>query len=281
VGAYGIWRCGRHVFELEPPLVMGILNVTPDSFSDGGDYLDPLAAFARGHELVDEGAVIVDVGGESTRPGSGATDVAEELARIRPVVAGLSEGDVCVSVDTRHPDVAAACVAAGASVINDVGGFRDPAMRDVAAGSDAGLVVMHMLGEPGTMQEKPTYTDVVAEVGSWLVRQAQLLEFAGVAHERIVIDPGIGFGKTSEHNLELLRRLPDLASLGYPVLVGASRKQFIGTITGETEPRSRLAGSLAVAVWAVTHGATIVRVHDAAETVRAVEVAFALQDGGE
>jgi dihydropteroate synthase len=281
VGAYGIWRCGRHVFQLTPPLVMGILNVTPDSFSDGGDYLDPLAAFTRGHELVDQGAVIVDVGGESTRPGSGATDVAEELARIRPVVAGLSGGDVCVSVDTRHPDVAAACVAAGASVINDVGGFRDPAMRDVAAGCDAGLVVMHMLGEPGTMQEKPTYTDVVAEVGSWLVRQAQLLEFAGVAHERIVIDPGIGFGKTIEHNLELLRRLPDLASLGYPVLVGASRKGFIGTITGETEPLRRLAGSLAVAVWAVTHGAAIVRVHDAAETVRAVEVAFAIQEGGE
>ncbi len=275
----GIWQCGPHAFDLSRPLVMGVLNVTPDSFSDAGEYLDPVAAFSRGHAMVEEGAAIVDVGGESTRPGADATDVAEELARIRPVVASLADSDVCVSVDTRHAAVAAACVAAGAQVINDISGFRDPAMRDVAAGCDAGLVVMHMLGGPGTMQERPTYSDVVAEVGSWLVRQAQLLEFAGVAHERIVIDPGIGFGKTPEHNLELLRRLADLASLGYPVLVGASRKRFVGSITGETEPRRRLAGSLAAAVWAVTHGAAVVRVHDVYETVRAVQVSSAIEKG--
>ena len=279
MGGSGIWRCGPHSFDLSRPLVMGVLNVTPDSFSDGGDFLDPLAAYSRGHEMVEEGASIVDVGGESTRPGAGETDVIEELARIRPVVSGLAGGGICVSVDTRHPEVATACIEAGASVINDVGGFRDPAMRDVAAGSEAGLVVMHMLGEPGTMQERPTYTDVVAEVGSWLVRQAQLLEFAGAARDRIVIDPGIGFGKTTEHNLELLRRLPDLASLGYPVLVGASRKRFVGSITGETEPRKRVAGSLAAAVWAVTHGAAVVRVHDVLETAQAVQVVSAIERG--
>ena len=279
MAASAVWRCGPHAFDLSRPLVMGILNVTPDSFSDGGEYLDPVAAFSRGLEMVEAGVGMVDVGGESTRPRADATQVAEELARIRPVVASLAESDVCVSVDTRHADVAAACVAAGALVINDIGGFRDPAMRDVAAGCDAGIVVMHMLGEPGTMQEEPTYTDVVAQVGSWLVRQAQLLEFAGVAHERIMIDPGIGFGKTVEHNLELLRRLPDLASLGYPVLVGASRKRFLGSITGETEPRRRVAESLAAAVWAVTHGASVVRVHDVSGTVRAVRVASAIERG--
>ena len=258
---------------------MGVLNVTPDSFSDGGEFLDPVAAFSRGLEMVEAGVAMVDVGGESTRPGADATQVAEELARIRPVVASLAEGDVCVSVDTRHAQVAAACVTAGAQVINDIGGFRDPAMREVAAGCNAGLVVMHMRGEPETMQDEPTYTDVVAQVGSWLVRQAQLLEFAGVAHSRIVIDPGIGFGKSVEHNLELLRRLPDLATLGYPILVGASRKRFLGLITGEREPRRRLAESLAAAVWAVGNGASVVRVHDVSATVRALQVASAIAGG--
>jgi dihydropteroate synthase len=279
MGASGIWRCGPHSFDLSRPLVMGILNVTPDSFSDGGDFLDPVAAFSRGHAIADEGASIVDVGGESTRPGADKTDAGEELSRVRPVVSALAGGGICVSVDTRHPDVAAACVAEGASVINDIGGFRDPAMRDVAAGCDAGLVVMHMLGEPGTMQEQPTYTDVVVEVGSWLVRQAQLLEFSGAAHERIVIDPGIGFGKTIEHNLELLRRLPDLASLGYPVLVGASRKRFVGVITGEEEPRKRTVGSVAAAVWAVSRGAAVVRVHDVLETAQALRLVSAIERG--
>ncbi len=278
-GTDGVWRCGAHSFDLSRRVVMGILNVTPDSFSDGGDFFDPVAAYTRGHEIVDEGGAIVDVGGESTRPGASETSVDQELARIRPVVSSLADSGICVSVDTRHPEVATACVASGASIINDVGGFRDAAMRDVAAGCDAGLVVMHMLGEPGTMQEEPTYSDVVAEVGSWLERQARMLEFAGVAHERIVVDPGIGFGKTIEHNLELLRRLTDLASLGYPVLVGASRKGFLGSITGENDPRKRVPGSVAAAVWAVTHGASVVRVHDVLETVRAVRVASAIERG--
>lgn len=279
MGGSGTWACGTHSFDLSRPVVMGILNVTPDSFSDGGDFLDPVAAYTRGHDIVDEGARIVDVGGESTRPGSGETDAGEEIARVRPVVSGLAESGICVSIDTRHAEVASACVAAGASIINDIGGFRDPAMREVASSCDAGLVVMHMLGEPGTMQERPAYADVVAEVGSWLVRQAQLLEFAGAAHERIVIDPGIGFGKTVEHNLELLRRLPDLASLGYPVLVGASRKRFIGSVAGEPDPRKRVPGSVATAVWAVTHGVSVVRVHDVLETTQAMKVVSAIERG--
>ena len=226
--------------SLERPLVMGIVTSTPDSFSDGGDHDDPLAR-SRGASARDAGADIIDVGGESTRPGSDAVPAAEELARVRPVVARWPHAGVPVSVDTRQPEVAAACVQAGASIVNDVSGFRDPAMVDVAAATDVGVVVMHMLGEPKTMQRAPAYADVVAEVGGFLLAQAALLEAAGVAQERIAIDPGIGFGKTIEHNLALLRGLPELASHGYPVVVGASRKRFIGDITGEDDARKRSA----------------------------------------
>ena len=256
---------------------MGIVNVTPDSFSDGGVNFDPRAAFVSAWAMSAAGADLIDVGGESTRPGSAEVSPAEELDRVLPVVRDLAARGAVVSVDTRHANVAAACVRAGASVINDISGFSDPAMVALAASCDAGLVVMHMQGDPGTMQEEPHYGDVVAEVAAYLLGQAASLEAAGVAHERITLDPGIGFGKTTAHNLELLRRLDEIVALGYPVLVGASRKRFIGEITGVTEPRDRLAGSIAAALVAVEHGVAIVRVHDVAETVQALAIARAVR----
>jgi dihydropteroate synthase len=275
-----IWRCGRFALTLTRPLVMGILNITPDSFSDGGRFADAEGAIAAGRAMIAGGADILDVGGESTRPGAAHVTTAEELERVLPVVAALAEdGRVPVSIDTRHAVVASACVAAGAAILNDVSGFRDPAMVALVAGCEAGCVVMHMCGEPGTMQNAPSYDDVVAEVGAYLAAQAALLAAAGVARDRIAIDPGIGFGKTTDHNLELLTHLPDLAALGYPVVVGASRKRFIGELTGVAEPDERLAGSLAVAVWAVTHGADVVRVHDVEETVRAFRMLNAMKEG--
>ena len=274
------WHCGRFELVLDRPLVMGILNVTPDSFSDGGAHDDTVAAIEWGERLVSEGAAILDVGGESTRPGSSAFSVTDELARVLPVVAHFAgRREIPVSIDTRHAEVARQCVRAGASIINDVSGFRDAEMVEVAAGCDAGVVIMHMLGEPGTMQVAPHYDDVVREVGGYLAEQAVLLESAGVARERIAIDPGIGFGKTLAHNLELLRALPELAALAYPVLVGASRKRFIGELTHVDVPAERLAGSLAVACWAAQHDASILRVHDVAATVAALAVTSALSAG--
>ncbi len=275
-----VWRCGAFSLALEDPLVMGILNVTPDSFSDGGLHADARAAIGWGREMAHDGASIVDVGGESTRPGAGDVSVAEELARVLPVVEALAADGIVVSIDTRHAGVARACLEAGASIVNDVSGFRDPGMREVAAGCDAGVVVMHMLGEPKTMQDEPRYDDVVAEIGEYLRAQAAVLEVAGVARERIAIDPGIGFGKTLDHNLELLRRLPEIATLGYPVVVGASRKRFIGMLTGQDVPAERLEGSLVAAAWAASAGASVVRVHDVPETVRALEVAMAIAGFG-
>jgi len=275
-----MWRCGRFSLPLDRTLVMGILNATPDSFSDAGMFADLAVALDHGRAMADEGADIIDIGGESTRPGSEELDPGEELARVRPLVAQLAEElDIPISIDTRHADVAAAAVEAGAAIINDVAGFRDPAMRELAAGCDAGCVVMHMLGEPKTMQENPHYGDVVAEVGAYLLGQARALESAGVARDRIAIDPGLGFGKTVDHNLELLRRLPELTALGYPVLIGASRKRFIGTVLGIETAIERLEGSLAVASWATEHGAAIVRAHDARETVRAVRMTEAIARG--
>ncbi len=273
-----IWRCGRFDLSLKAPLVMGILNVTPDSFSDGGQHDDPAEAVAWGEHLIGEGAAIIDVGGESTRPGAEPLCTAAELARVRPVVMRLAaDALVPVSIDTRNPEVAEACVGAGASIINDVSGFRSREMVDVAARCDAGLVVMHMLGEPGTMQRDPRYDDVVTEVGGYLLAQAAVLEAAGVARERIAIDPGIGFGKTLEHNLALLKAMPRLAALGYPVVLGASRKRFIGELTGVEEPSERVGGSVETAVWAASHGAAVVRVHDVGATVQALALAAALR----
>ncbi len=271
------WHCGSQRLVLDRPLVMGIVNVTPDSFSDGGAHANPAAAVGYASGMVASGADIVDVGGESTRPGAAPVSEAEELARVLPVVEALAaDGVVPVSIDTRHAAVARACVEAGAGIVNDVSGFRDPAMVEVAAASEVGLVVMHMLGEPATMQDDPRYDDVVAEVTGFLGQRAEALHEAGVARERIGIDPGIGFGKTTEHNLELLRRLSEIAALGYPVVVGASRKRFIGNILGEDDPTRRIHGSVGAAAYAALNGAHVVRVHDVAETVQALKVVSAI-----
>jgi dihydropteroate synthase len=273
-----IWRCGRFELPLDATLVMGVLNVTPDSFSDGGEFEDPISAVEHGRQMVADGAAIIDVGGESTRPGADEVSPAEEIARVRPVVSTLARDfGVPVSVDTRHASVARAAVEAGASIVNDVSGFRDAEMINVALDCDAGLVIMHMLGEPKTMQAEPRYGDVVDDVGRYLLGRARTLEELGVAHERICIDPGIGFGKTLEQNLELLRRLHELATYGYPVLVGSSRKSLIGMVLGEPDPKQRLEGSLAIAAWSAAHGADIVRVHDVNETVRVLRMWRAIE----
>jgi dihydropteroate synthase len=274
------WECGARLLDVSRPLVMGVLNVTPDSFFDGGVYDDPVAAVRRGREIVDEGAAIIDVGGESSRPGAAPLGAHEELARVRPIVSALSaDPSAIVSIDTRHAQVAKACVAAGARIINDIGGFRDPAMLRVAARCDAGLVVMHMLGEPTSMQERPAYDDVVEEVRTYLERQTLCLRDAGVAPGRIAVDPGIGFGKDLEHNLTLLGGLGRIASLGYPVVLGVSRKRFIGALTGTDDPADRLPGSLVAAAWGALHGAAVLRVHDVAATVQALTVVRALALG--
>ena len=242
---------------------MGVLNVTPDSFSDGGRYLDPEPAVAHGLALVAEGADVVDVGGESTRPGAGPVDEAEERRRVVPVIEALAPS-VRVSVDTRSAAVAEAAVAAGATLVNDVSASLWP----VAAEVGAGWVAMHMRGEPVTMQEAPRYDDVVAEVGAFLQERAAQARAAGV--EEVWIDPGIGFGKTLEHNLALLRSLDRLVAGGVPVVVGASRKGSLGQLTGGAPVDDRLEASVATAVWAVEQGAAMVRVHDVAATVRAL-----------
>ena len=246
-------------------LVMGILNTTPDSFSDGGRFLDPDAAVAHGLALVAEGADVVDVGGESTRPGAAAVEVDEELARVVPVVARLAP-HVRVSVDTRKAAVAEAAIAAGATLVNDV----SASLWHVAAAGGAGWVAMHMQGEPATMQLAPRYGDVVAEVRAHLVARADAAAAAGV--DEVWIDPGIGFGKDVDHNLELLARLDELVAGGVPVLVGTSRKGFLGTLTGGAPADDRLEASLATAVWALSQGAGMVRVHDVAATVAAARV---------
>ncbi len=256
------------------PLVMGVLNVTPDSFSDGGRFLDSAAAIAHGLRLVDEGADIVDVGGESTRPGAAPVAEDEEIGRITPVIAALAP-HVRVSVDTRHASVAEAAVAAGATLINDV----SASLHEVAAATGAGWVAMHMQGEPSTMQAEPRYGDVVTEVCQYLVGRAQQAVAEGVVE--VWIDPGIGFGKTAAHNLSLLRHLDALVATGFPVVVGTSRKSFLGAIAGGTPADDRLEGSLATAVWAIHRGARMVRVHDVAPTVVAARVvALELEHAG-
>lgn len=261
----------------ERPVVMGVLNVTPDSFSDGGRYLDLGAAVAAGVRMAAEGAEVVDVGGESTRPGAEPVPVEAELARVVPVVRALAGDGLCVSIDTVKARVAAAAVEAGAAIVNDVSsGLLDPDMPAVVASLQVPYVLTHLQGTPRTMQDDPHYDDVVAEVVDHLAARIEVLVAAGVAEDRIVVDPGIGFGKRLEHNLALLARLDRLVSLGRPVLVGASRKRFIGAITGVVEPTERLPGSLAAASLAVANGARIVRAHDVAETVQAVKVAWAI-----
>ena len=255
---------------------MGIVNVTPNSFSDGGRFLDPSAAVAHGLRLVAEGADLVDVGGESTRPGADPVPLQQEMDRVLPVLERLVWEGVPVSVDTLKPEVMRAAIAAGARVVNDVSGFRsNAAVEAVAPAADVGLVVMHMQGSPRTMQESPRYDDVVAEVGAFLRERAAALESAGVAPGRIAIDPGFGFGKSLEHNRALFHAIPALASMGYAVMAGVSRKRMIGDVTGRPL-EERLAGSVAAAMLAVQAGARIVRVHDVNETVDALAVLRAL-----
>lgn len=258
---------------------MGIVNVTPDSFSDGGRYLDRGAAIAHGEGLAAEGADVLDVGGESTRPGAAAVSAEEELARVLPVVAALAEAGHRVSIDTSKAVVAERALAAGAAIVNDVTALGDPVMADVVAAADAGLILMHMKGTPRTMQDDPTYEDVVAEVREFLATRLERACEAGVAEERIWLDPGIGFGKTIEHNLELIDRLGELRALGRPVVLGASRKTFLGRLTGR-QVEDRLAASVAVAALGVARGADVLRVHDVAATRDAVTVAEAVLERG-
>lgn len=256
---------------------MGVLNVTPDSFSDGGRFFYPTAAMKRGLQLVEEGADVVDVGGESTRPGSDPVSAEEEAERVVSVIERLAaETDVPISIDTRKPAVADAAVHAGATIVNDVSGGRDPEMFGVVARHGVGMVLMHMLGEPKTMQENPTYEDVVAEVREYLNERLEAAILAGIRPEALAIDPGIGFGKTLEHNLLLLRDVGVLARLGRPVVVGPSRKHFIGELL-DADVEQRLEGTIGAAVSLAWSGAHVVRVHDVREVVRALRVADAIR----
>ena len=274
-----IWRHRTGEVVLDRTRVMGILNVTPDSFSDGGRYYDSDAALRHGLEMVEHGADLLDIGGESTRPGSDPVSAEEEWRRIGPVIRSLaSKVDVPLSVDTMKREVASKAIEVGASIVNDVSGLRDPAMVRLVAGTRAGAVIVHMLGNPKTMQTHPEYTDVVRQVRSFLRKRIQVLEAAGVPSEAIAVDPGVGFGKTQDHNLALLNHLDRLASLGHPVVVGVSRKSFIERLGGG-EPGERLPGSLAAATLAVAKGAHVVRAHDVRETVRAMRVADAVLRG--
>jgi dihydropteroate synthase len=276
--AHAVLACGRFRLELGRPLVMGVVNVTPDSFSDGGQYLDPAKAIARARRLIEEGADLLDIGGESSRPGAQGVSADEELRRILPVLRDLRSAPVPVAVDTVKPDVMRAALAEGAAMINDIGALRAPGAVEAVAASDAGVCLMHMQGEPRTMQQSPSYRDVAAEVRAFLEERAAAAEAAGIARERIVIDPGFGFGKKPAHNLELLRRLGEIASLGYPVLAGLSRKSTLGAITGRP-PLEREAASVAAALLAVEGGARIVRVHDVAATKDALAVWSAVHMG--
>lgn len=262
------------------PAIMGVLNVTPDSFSDGGQFLDEDAAVQRGEEMLAEGADLIDVGGESTRPGAEAVEAEEELRRVLPVVKRLVAAGAKVSIDTSKHEVAAKCLEAGATVLNDVTALRDPAMAKLCVGSSCTVCLMHMQGDPRTMQESPHYEDVVADVRTALLKAAQDAEQAGIGRECIWLDPGIGFGKTLGHNLQLLSNLETLVATGYPILVGVSRKSFIGKLLGpEGEPApadERLEGALSAQVLAQAKGARIIRTHDVKAAVRASLVACAL-----
>ncbi|MEA2193539.1 MAG: dihydropteroate synthase [Solirubrobacteraceae bacterium] len=261
------------------PVVMGIINVTPDSFSDGGVSLDPDAAIAHGHELVAQGASILDVGGESTRPGAEPVSAAEELRRVVPVIEGLAAAGARLSIDTSKAQVAAAALDAGASIVNDVTALRgDPLMAALVAERGCDVCLMHMLGEPRTMQRDPVYDDVVFDVRAFLAERLDFAREHGIAEGRVWLDPGIGFGKTVDHNLELLRRLDELVALGRPLVVGTSRKSFLGAITGRPTGE-RVAGTLATNVLALARGARIFRVHDVAEACDALAVAAATLRG--
>ncbi len=264
------------------PVLVGVLNVTPDSFSDGGEFLDPEVAVARAATMLDEGARIIDVGGESTRPGSDPVPPEEEARRVVPVIREMlnERPEAIVSIDTHRAGIAGAALEAGARIVNDVTALRgDPRMAALVADARCPVVLMHMLGEPKTMQRDPRYGDVVREVRDFLAARAEHAVAAGVKEENIILDPGIGFGKTPEHNLALLKHLDSLVELGFPVLVGASRKSFIGKITGAEEARERVPGTVAANVLAYERGATFFRVHDVRANREALAVARAILRG--
>jgi dihydropteroate synthase len=270
-------QCAGRVLALDHPVVMGILNVTPDSFSDGGRYLEPADADAQARRMVAEGAAIIDVGGESTRPNAVPVGTAEELRRVLPVIESLAaRGEVLVSVDTSDPEVMRRAVQAGAVMINDVRALQRPGALEAAAESGAGICLMHMQGDPDSMQRAPHYDDVVGEVGAFLDERLRACERAGIARERLCVDPGFGFGKTTVHNLELLRRLDEFHSFGVPLLVGLSRKSLLQGLTGR-QVADRLAGSVALATIAALRAADILRAHDVAATRDALAVVQALR----
>ena len=273
--------CGGRVLLLDRPRIMGILNITPDSFSDGGQWLSPRDALMQAHRMVAAGADMIDVGGESTRPGAAEVSVQQELDRVIPVIEAVwAETRLPISVDTSKPEVMKAAAEAGAGLINDVRALREPGALEAAAGLGLPVCLMHMQGQPRSMQQAPHYDDVCAEVESFLLERATACEAAGIPSDRIVLDPGFGFGKRLEHNLALLNGLDRLSGHGYPVLAGLSRKSMLGAMTGR-EVDQRLAGSLALALIAARKGAAIVRVHDVAETRDVLEVLRAVCAGGD
>jgi dihydropteroate synthase len=266
-------RCGGRTLELEAAVVMGVLNVTPDSFSDGGLYLEPDAALARAERMAAEGAAIVDVGGESTRPGARGIDSDEEIRRVLPIVERIAARlPLLISVDTSNPELMRRAAAAGAHLINDVRALRVPGALEAAAAANLGICLMHMRGEPADMQRDPRYGDIVAEIRDFLEERMRACARAGIERERLCLDPGFGFGKTTAHNLELLQHLAEFASLDRPLCVGLSRKSLVAALTGRPAAE-RLAGSVALATVAVLRGARIVRAHDVAATVDAVRIA--------
>lgn len=273
-----MFHCGKFTLSFSRPLVMGIVNVTPDSFSDGGCYDSPRAAIEHALRLVDEGADILDIGGESTRPGASPVGVEEELRRVMPVLEGLKDCGVPLSVDTFKPEVMRAAIAAGVAIINDINALQGEGTLEAVAASDVGICLMHRQGEPQTMQRAPRYIDVVAEVEDFLRARIAAAEAAGIARDRLLIDPGFGFGKSLEHNLALLRGLPRLRALGVPLLAGLSRKSMLGKITG-LEVGERLHASVVASSLAVLKGAKIVRVHDVKATREALQVVAAIEGG--
>ena len=277
--AVRMWKLGRIDLLLDRPRIMGVVNVTPDSFSDGGVYLEAGAAIERGLQMVEEGADLIDVGGESTRPGAAPISATDELGRVLPVVEGLAAAGVVVSIDTSKAVVAVRAVEAGAVIVNDVTALGDPDMAGAASQYGVGLALMHMQGNPLTMQEQPSYDDVVGEVAGFLMERAAMAEAAGVPRAGIAIDPGIGFGKTVAHNLALLRDLHVLADLGYALLVGTSRKSFLGKVTGRVGPDDRDLASAVSAALAIERGADVVRVHNVAACKEAVLLTLAIVRG--
>jgi len=269
-------NCGGQIVDLNHPVVMGILNVTPDSFSDGGEFLAPEQAIQHAREMTQEGAAIIDIGGESTRPGAKAVSVDEELARVIPLIETLrGETDIPISVDTSKPEVMTAAVEAGAGMINDVRALQEPGALKAAATADVPVCLMHMLGQPRTMQKNPQYDDVTEDVYQFLQDRAQAALDAGIQSDKLLFDPGFGFGKTVEHNFILLRELKKFTESGYPVLVGMSRKSMIGAILNN-QVHERLPASLALAILAAERGADIIRVHDVRETVEALKMRQAM-----